>query len=216
MDDLVARLEHRQAGGIDSGQQAWRSTGTAKMGDAQIPVPEVLRPTRGKIHMPLATVAGERRQLLRHPRLRTQPSFRPWEKAFAKPRQQIQVERAELALARHLQHRLAKFLLAIGILDQVSLVDDVDQVIDLGHPPKDLVDPGPDLQPVVMIDPYGLTQIGMRTLLVVLVDTRKRPHCQRMPTIVPLVVEFDLAAHGKEAIVLNRIDRRREELPHFG
>jgi hypothetical protein len=75
--------------------------------------------------------------------------------------------------AQH-KHRLAKLLVALGLLDQVGLIDDVHEFPRLRHPPIDLAYPKPQIKVIRVDIDCGFAQIRVRPLVVVVVQPQER------------------------------------------
>ena len=101
----------------------------------------------------------------------------PRKRALAVVRQQKSFGDAPVAGKRQVRHGLAQFGAVTGVLDDVQLVDDIDEVVQLGHAPEYAVDAQPKLPgilvPVSIGQHVGLAQVRMCALSIGAVVTIK-------------------------------------------
>ena len=92
----------------------------------------------------------------------------PRKGAFSMVRQQERFSDAPVAGNRQVRHGLTQLGSIARVLDEVHLVDDVHEVVQLGHAPENAVESQPKLPeilaPVSMCQQVGLAQVCMRAL----------------------------------------------------
>ena len=110
--------------------------------------------------------------------------------ALAKTRQHKKIDRAPGFFQGQIHHRLTKFVFGIRVFDQVSLINDVDQVIRLSNTPEYPAHAHPQFPAAPRVHISQLADISVGASCIVLIQSRKRHKQNTIGTVVPGPIEF--------------------------
>ena len=219
--DFVARRENdggRVARGRERGpsvlafrQQSRLPAGAVEVGHADVEIPDCLRPP-DRVVDALPARAG----LVGGPfgideRLRAKASLAPRKCPLAKPGQHEQIDHAPVADEGEVDERLAELVLAVDVLHEVRLVDDVDEVPGLGDSPEHPADADAKLRGVEHPLVLQLAHIEVRALVVRGIEPQEGRKQQALPAVVELVIELRLHGERETVTVLAGMGGRARE-----
>lgn len=166
--------------------------GAGEPGKGQVDGAAGLVPAQGVVRVPFLLIGFVVGLVGIDDQRRAQASLAAGEGAFAEPGQQKEVERAVFQYLGDAHHGLAQLVLAVDVLDQVGLIDDVDQVLGFGHPPEYLVDAGANLPAVGYVEVVELADISVGAFFVRAVDPQEGDDSQPPLAVAPAMAEFGL------------------------
>ena len=181
------------------------------MGHADVEIPDRARPAHRVVDA-LPARAG----LVGGPfgideRLRAQASLAPRKSPLAKPGQHEEIDGAPVADEGEVDERLAELVLAVDILHEVRLVDDVDEVIGLGDSPEHPADADAKLRRVEHPLVQQFPHVEMRPFVVRAVQPHEGREQQALPAVVELVIELRLHGERETVTVLAGVGGRLHE-----
>ena len=192
-------------------QQARLPAGAVEVGHADVEIPDRLRPP-DRVVDALAARAG----LVGGPfgideRLRAKASLAPRKRPLAKPGQHEEIDRPPVADEGEVDERLAELVLAVDVLHEVRLVDDVDQVIGLGDSPEHPADADAKVRGVEHPLVQQLAHIEVGALVVRGIEPQEGREQQALLPVVELVVELRLNGERETVTALARMGGRVRE-----
>ena len=137
-------------------------------------------------------------------RLGAQAPFLPRERSLSKPRQHEQIQGTPVADEGEVDERLAELVLAVDVLHEIRLIDDVDEMVGLGDSPEHPADPDAKLglveHPLIQQFPY----VEVRAPVIRRIEPQERREQQALPVVVERVVELGLSGERKAVAALPR------------
>jgi hypothetical protein len=91
---------------------------------------------------------------------------------------------------------LAELFLTVGIFYIVGLIDDIDEMLRFGNPPKNLANAGSQLPVVLDMYPGEFTDVEMRSIIVLCIPANIRNKRENIIAVIPGFVVFTLDADG--------------------
>ena len=125
-------------------------------------------------------------------RLGAQAPLPPRKGPLAKPRQHEEIEGAPVADEGEVDEGLPELVLAIDVLHEVRLIDDVDEMAGLGDPPEHAADADAKLRRLEHPLVEQLPHVEVRAPVVRGVESQERREQQALPAVVESVMELGL------------------------
>ena len=153
-----------------------------------VQVPEDVVVTDGPIIMPLLSgtfIAST----VRIDEFAAAKAARPaGEGTLAEIRQKKKIQDSPIFRYGQVDHGLAEFILRIGILDEVSLVDDIHQMEDFCGTPEDFAHPDTKLEFIMQMKIGQFPNIKMGALVISAVKAVKRNECEAASALPFMIV----------------------------
>ena len=197
------------------GQQSRLPARAVEVRHADVEIPDCIRPSRRPVDAVSARPGFVSGTFRIHEWLGTQAPLPPRVGPLAKPRQHVEIERAPVADESEVDQRLADLVLAVDVLHQVRLVDDVDELVGLGDAPEHAADADPKLGLVEHPLVQQLPHVEARAPAVGRIEPQKRREQQALPVVVERVIELGLHGEREAVAFLARMFGRVHEAARF-
>ena len=125
-------------------------------------------------------------------RLGAQAPLPPQVCPLSKPRQHEQIESTPVADEGEVDERLAELVLAIDVLHEVRLIDDVNQMVGLGDSPEHPADADAKLRIIEHALVQQLPYVEVRPPVIRGIEPQEGREQQALPVVVERVIELGL------------------------
>ena len=162
------------------------------MRQAEIPVADVMAPAKRQVNVLLLGVRFVLWIASVDCRLSAQPTVFAGERPLPEIRQDVELPVPPIAEIVEVQHWLTELFLAVDILHEVCLVDDIHQVLGFRYTPENNVNPDLANPAIVLNLPVQLSYIGVCSLVVGRVVAEKRCEYELLITVCPVSIVLGL------------------------
>ena len=147
--------------------------------------------------------------------LGAQAPLPPRKGPLAEPRQHEEIQGAPVADEGEVDEGLPELVVAIDVLHQIRLVDDVDEMVGLGDPPEHAADAGAELRGVEHPLVEQLPHVEVRALLVRGIDPQEGGEQQALPAVAESVMDLGLHRERQAVAALPGMRGRVREAARF-